>query len=117
MVVYQALKRIVHNVGVLAVLDGRNYDKNDGAMDIVSSDNSTSSSQDAARSKSYLTSKLFSTELIEDTGDRELCYLDPTLIESVFQKEITWLNEEPQSFEELAVVYPVVSELPEEDFP
>jgi len=115
MVVYQAFKRLVYDVGVLAVLDGRNHDKEEREMGRMSPDNSTSSSQDAARSKSYLTNELFSTVVIEGSGDDEKAYLDPTFIESVFRREVTWLNGKPRSFEELAVAYPVVSELPEED--
>jgi hypothetical protein len=110
MVVYQALRRIVGDVKVLAVLDGRQYDQYQ--LDI---------SKSTSDGKSYLTEVLFSTLLYHDYEEER--HVDPSSFKRyvernglekaerlVLKERVTWLNGEPRSFKEIAVAYLTVSD-------
>lgn len=121
MLVYQVLRRLTGSAKVLAVLDASEYEEEcrERGEDWDSSSNCSNS--DAWASTAYLTDFLFGPSLHDDYEDNQK--LDPTSImhsvshdngpwqwEPAFpKKKVTWLNSDPQSFEELAVAYVAVS--------
>ncbi|KAF1817255.1 hypothetical protein P152DRAFT_407734 [Eremomyces bilateralis CBS 781.70] len=121
MIVYQALKRLLHHTGVLAVLDGSHYEQWRDDHEMTDSDDSTPSDNGTAdpHATNVYLSDFLCAPIVWERYTEETS-LDPESVthsvtrdnettwhrERVFPKErVTWLNGDPRSFKELAVAF------------
>jgi hypothetical protein len=103
MVVYQALERINGSVDVAAVLDAAEWleQRREYGYETSSDDD------DDPGSKCYLSRRLWTTVIGEEVEEGDYQW-SPEELDFPYTK-VTWLNDGPQSFNELAALYIAVS--------